>query len=200
MSLHDPQTDDARGDSKAGTFLLAAAVAVLVLGAVAAPLALFTIRSQYRDAAERERVEAEARVAEARQAEAAARLAAAAGGREPQPTPVQPPAKGASQAGGQKAEERAEPKLPEEKAVRDYVLDKNKGGPALQFVRWGPHRLAEKRNGSTVYPVAVRVCYKDKDAPDSVPLTDMIFFLEQGKVVSVHPNAGGDDWQRGDPD
>ncbi len=90
--------------------------------------------------------------------------------------------------------------MPEEKAVRDYVLNQNKGGPALRFVRWGPHRLTEKRSGGTVYPVAVRVCYKDKDAPDPVPLTDMIFFLEGGKVVSVHPNAGGDDWQRGDPD
>lgn len=194
MSHYDPQTDDAQGDSKACTFLLAAAVAALVLGAVAAPLSLYTIRGQYRAAALRE---AEA----ARDAAEAARAAlprgpaadAAAGA-------VEPPPKVASQAAGQKAEERAEPKLPEEKAVRDYLLDKNKGGPALRFVRWGPHRLAEKRSGGAVYPVAVRVCYKEKDAPDSVPLTDMIFFLEGGKVVSGRPNTAGDDWQRGDPD
>jgi hypothetical protein len=194
VSHYDRPPDHAQGDSKAGTLLLAAAVAVLVLGAVAAPLALFTIRGQYRAAAIRE---AEA----ARDAAEAARAAlpqgpaanAAAGA-------VEPPPKVASPAAGQKAEERAEPKLPEEKAVRDYVLAKNKDGPALRFVCWGPHRLTEKRSGGRVHPVAVRVCYKDKDAPDSVPLTDMIFFLEGGKVVSAHPNASGDDWQRGDPD
>ncbi len=70
MSLYDPQTNDAQAHGKAGTFLLAAGVAVVVVGAVAAPLAYYT----YRSAAARD-LEA----TRATQAEAEARQAAVAG-------------------------------------------------------------------------------------------------------------------------
>jgi hypothetical protein len=205
MSLYDSEMPDAPAESKAGTFLLAAAIGVLVLGAVTAPLALFTVRGRYV-AAERDRAQLEAaRAAQARQVALQAPAANVPPGAAEPPLLAQPPVGGkrtTASAIGQKAEERSEPKTAEERLVKKYIVDHANDPDSLRFVKWGPHDPDRKLSATlpgkfTGLPDGyyVRVCYRAKNHNGAMQFYDALVVVQGARVKGAVGNGYGDDWQ-----
>jgi hypothetical protein len=79
-----------------------------------------------------------------------------------------------------KAEERSEPNTPEERYVRNYILDRVNDPSSVKFLGWGPHR-GDAGN------LQIRVRYRAKDRRGIMESVEQDFAFENGAFVAASP-------------
>jgi hypothetical protein len=108
-------------------------------------------------------------------------------------------------------EKRKEPRLPEEKIAKDWLIEKANDPSSIECDQWGPHDLVGELGArwppAAVWPDApvpedtrkpaqlLRVVFRGKNPFGAKVMHDWILILSDGKIRAVETNLYGDEWK-----